>query len=273
MGARVMQRGVTLTLHALGLFAFVWPFLSSELSREGAGLARSSDAPWLFTILGSFLILATVTEVRAGRMGARQVALLGVLAGVNAILRLPGAFGGASLMFVLPVVVGAVFGARFAFLLGAMSMAASAVITGGIGPWLPFQMWALGWVGAGAGVLRRAVASWRPRATVAALAIYAGIAGLAFGALVNLWFWPFMVGATDVSWASGLGPGETAARYWRFYVLTSAGWDVTRAVANVVLITVVGGPLIRLLTRYRERVLVVWDPAERASEPAGTMVA
>ena len=82
-------------------------------------------------------------------------ALLGVLAGINAVLRLPGSLGGASLMFVLPVVSGAAFGARFGFLLGASSMAASALITGGVGPWLPFQMWALGWIGAGGAVARR----------------------------------------------------------------------------------------------------------------------
>ena len=49
------------------------------------------------------------------------------------------------------ILAGAAFGPRFGLLLGLSAMAVSAVVTGGIGPWLPFQMLALAWMGAGAG--------------------------------------------------------------------------------------------------------------------------
>ena len=48
------------------------------------------------------------------------------------------------------ILAGAALGPRFGLLLGLCAMAVSAVVTGGIGPWLPFQMLALSWMGAGA---------------------------------------------------------------------------------------------------------------------------
>lgn len=56
-------------------------------------------------------------------------------------------------MFFLMVLSGRVLGPGFGFVLGALSMFASALLTGGVGPWLPFQMLAMGWVSLGAGLL------------------------------------------------------------------------------------------------------------------------
>jgi energy-coupling factor transport system substrate-specific component len=215
----------------------------------------------LFAALALLLIGVALSEMRAHRLDAKHVALLGVLAAVNAVLRVPGSLGGASLMFFLPIVCGYVFGARFGFLLGATSFAASAAITGGIGPWLPFQMWGLGWVGAGAGVLRMVT---RGRAPVLVLACYGWIAGMLFGALLNLWFWPFQGGATALSWYPGLGFAAALRHYWRFYLVTSLAWDSLRAIGNVVLVAVLGRPVLRLLERFRARSLVTWDDASPA---------
>ncbi len=259
--------GLTAAVHVLGAAAFLYPFFLGRVP-GGEGAAHASDAPVLFSILGTLLVAVAVADVRAGRMDARRIAVLGVLAGINALLRLPGAFGGASLMFALPILCGYAFGARFGFLLGASSMAASAAITAGIGPWLPFQMWALGWVGGGAGLLRRGtpVASGR---SVALLAAYGWVSGLAFGALVNLWFWPFLAGASDVSWVPGIGAADAAQRYWRFYLLTSLAWDSARAVANAVLVAALGRPVLRLLLRFRERLEVSWSGVETAEGAMG----
>jgi energy-coupling factor transport system substrate-specific component len=41
-------------------------------------------------------------------------------------------------MFLLIILTGYVFGARVGFLMGALSLMVSALITGGVGPWLPF---------------------------------------------------------------------------------------------------------------------------------------
>ena len=58
--------------------------------------------------------------------------------------------------------------------------------------------------------------------------------------------------------------GETVATYTRFYLITSLPHDATRAAANVVLVVVVGGPIVRLLERYRSR--FTWQPVD--FEPA-----
>ena len=74
-----------------------------------------------------------------------------MLAACAGLLRLIDLPGGGSGIFFLVVLAGAAFGPRFGLLLGLCAMAVSAIVTGGIGPWLPFQMLALGWMGAGAG--------------------------------------------------------------------------------------------------------------------------
>lgn len=259
------RRGVSLALgaatHSLGLAAFLYPFFLPHAAVPNETFAHAGDAPVVFTILAALLVAIAVSDVRAGRMDAKQVAVLGVLSGVNAVLRLPGALAGASLMFLLPILCGYAFGARFGFLLGSASMATSAALTGGIGPWLPFEMFALGWVGAGGGVvgsvMRRRTGSW---SAFLALAAYGWISGLVYGAITNLWFWPFQVGPSSISWVPGAGAATTAQRYWRFYVLTSLAWDSARAIVNAGLILTLGPTLLRVLVRFRDRLSVAWIP-------------
>ncbi|MCA1832832.1 MAG: ECF transporter S component, partial [Actinobacteria bacterium] len=242
----------------------LYPFFLHDLSQNGERLSHVSDAPIVFSIFGVLLVAIAVADVRGGRMDAKHVALLGVLSGVNAVLRLPGALAGASLMFILPILCGYAFGPRFGFLLGASSMAASGAITGGIGPWLPFQMWALGWVGGGAGIVKTLT---RGKIPLVALALYGWVAGIAFGVIINLWFWPFLRGASDVSWTPGAPAGTAAVHYWRFYALTSLAWDSARALVNVILLLSIGRPLLRVLIRFGDRFTVSWAPP---TDPLGS---
>jgi energy-coupling factor transport system substrate-specific component len=261
---KAASRALGAVTHGLGVVAFLYPFfLPGPASAEGS--AHASEAPYLFSIFAVLLIAIAIAELRAGEIDAKEIALLGVLAGLNAVLRLPGSFGGASLMFVLPILCGAVYGARFGFLLGATSMAASALITGGVGPWLPFQMWALGWVGAGAAIVRARGDGWR---TIAGLAVYGWIAGMLFGAIVNLWFWPYQQGAGALAWQPGLGVAEGLRHYWRFYTVTSLAWDSGRALGNVVIVVLLGRPLLRLFEKFRARLRAAWTPEPRATMEA-----
>jgi energy-coupling factor transport system substrate-specific component len=235
----------------VGAAAFLYPFW---VPHPGAGMqAHAGDAPLLAAVVGGLAVAAIVLEVRRGTMNGATIALLGVLGASAGLLRLLDLPGGGSGIFFLVVLAGAAFGPRFGLLLGLTAMATSAVITGGIGPWLPFQMLALAWMGAGAGLLGRLTARLGRRVELGALALYGWVWGFLFGAIMNLWFWPFSVGGGDLAWSPGLGLVETLARYRAFYAVTSFGWDAAGALANAVLILVTGGALLPSMRRFAGR--------------------
>ena len=151
------------------------------------------------------------------------------------------------------VLAAAAFGPRFGLLLGLCAMAVSALLTGGVGPWLPFQMLVLGWMGGAAGFAGRLTSKLAPRLEVLALAAFGWTWAFIYGAVMNLWFWPFTVGQGPLSWHPGLSAGATAHRYWSFYVVTSLGWDAAGALTNAVLIMVTGTAVLRTLRRFAHR--------------------
>jgi len=157
---------------------------------------------------------------------------------------------GVELVFFLLVLAGRVFGPGFGFVLGATTLFASALITGGVGPWLPYQMLGAAWVGLGAGLLPRA----RGRVEIALLAAYGAVAGLAYGWLLNFSFWPFAIGSgTGLSFVPGAPALENLHRFALFSLATSLGWDLGRALTNAVLIAVTGTAVLGALRRVARR--------------------
>jgi energy-coupling factor transport system substrate-specific component len=231
----------------VGVVAFGWPFLADADSR----LTHSVDAPWLFAALLPMLIVVVVAQLADGEMDAKSVAMLGVLAAVGTGLRVLGTgAGGVEPVFFLLVVAGRAYGAGFGFVLGQLTLLASALVTGGVGPWLPFQMITAGWVGLGAGLLP----PLRGRAEIAMLAAYGALAGLFYGLLINLWFWPFATYADSaVSFDPGASVGANLARYTAFFVVTSLVWDVVRAVFTATFCLVAGRPVLAALRRAGRR--------------------
>lgn len=256
----LVGRGLLALVHLAGVGALLAPFFIPHATAGEGRLAHAADAPVLTALLLPALLAIAVSEGSRGRLDAKAIALLGVLCALNTALRLPGGLAGASLFFFLPIVCGYVYGATFGFLLGSLSFAVSALVTAGVGPWLPFQMWAAGWVGAGAGLLRPVARRLEGRpAEIALLAAYGYLAGFVFGAVTDLWFWPYLAaGEGSIGWRPGLGPVDGARHFWRFYVTTSLAWDAGRALANVVLLATLGRPTLRLLRRWRRR---MWPAA------------
>jgi energy-coupling factor transport system substrate-specific component len=234
----------------VGAAAFLYPFWlpSGAITSQ----AHNGDAPLVAAVVGALVVAAVVLEVRRGTMNGATVAMLGVLSASAGLLRLVDLPGGGSGIFFLVVLAGAAFGPRFGLLLGICSMAVSAAITGGIGPWLPFQMLALGWMGGGAGLLGRVTARLDRRVEVVVLAAYAWAWGFLYGAIMNLWFWPFARGGA-LDWHPGMGAADTLRRYWSFYVATSLGWDAAAAITNAALVLVTGFALMRTLRRFAHR--------------------
>jgi energy-coupling factor transport system substrate-specific component len=243
------RAAATLAVTSLvGLSAFLWPFLA----RPGSGLAHSSDAPWLFVLLIALLTALVMAELSGGGLDAKTVAVLGVLAAAGGALRVLGAgTAGLEPMFFLVVVAGRVLGRGMGLVLGALAVLVGAFLTGGVGPWAPFQMIAAGWVGFGAGCLPRA--SGRPERLI--LACYGLVAGLLYGLVMNLWFWPFVT--TGVPAGLGFVPGDPVSanlsHYAAFYLATSLGWDLPRGVLTAVLVLVAGRPVLASLRRGTRR--------------------
>lgn len=249
----------TLTLIAISLFgiaAFLYPFLLARIDQENEGMARAGDAPLVFGIVLSSALLLFVIELTRSGISAKSVSVLSVVIVAAAVLRIPTLPAGASAFYFLVIIGGYVFGARLGFLLGAGALFVSAFAVGGFGPWLPFQMFVSGWLGMTAGWLGTLLSA-RLRAhrltELLLLAGFAGLWGFLFGAMMNLWFWPFVGQGESISWEPGMGLNEALRHYWSFYLLTSAGWDAWRAIANVALVLVAGRPALNLLTRYRDR--------------------
>ena len=242
----------------IGMAGFLYPFFLPALDQgTDETRAQATIAPLLFAMVTGFCLVAmmvTIADDHGGIARSRTVALLGVLVALDATLRLVPGVLGASPIFLLIMLVGAVFGASMGFQMGALTLLFSAFLTGGLGPWLPFQMLVSGWIGLTAGWLPRDA---HPRRRIATLAVFGAVWGLLFGALMNLWFWPFSAPGVGVDaslyWSPGMDPAETIRRYARFYLVTSLGYDLLRAVGNVVLVVVLAGPVLRLLERYRAR--------------------
>lgn len=249
--ARVSHRTTALVAAttAFGLVAFLWPFLARPEGSEA--LAHAGDAPFLFALMVPMLLALVVSEVGDGALDAKSVAMLGVLAAAGSALRIVGAgVSGFEAAFFLLIPAGRVFGRHFGFVLGCVTLVVSALLTGGVGPWLPFQMLGAAWIGYGAGCLPRASG----RSEVWMLAAYGVVVGLAYGLLLNLWFWPWAAGLDPgLSFVAGDPVGANLARYLAFDLATSMGWDLARAATNAVLMVLAGPAVLRSLRRASRR--------------------
>ncbi|WP_245533522.1 ECF transporter S component [Actinoalloteichus spitiensis] len=245
------RTAVVLALASLAGFAmFFWPLFAAP---EPEAMAHSADAPLIFVVVLPVLIGIVLAELSSGGIDSKALAMLGVLSAINAALRPLGAgTAGIETVFFMLVLAGRVFGPGFGFVLGSTSLFASALLTAGVGPWLPFQMLASSWVGLGAGLLPRRV---RGRWEIVMLAGYGAFSAYFFGFVMNMWFWPFTAGIdTQLSFVPGDPVVENLHRFVIFTLYTSTfGWDTGRALTNVLAITLVGAAVLAVLRRAARR--------------------
>lgn len=236
---------------AVGVAGFGWPFLAPPASAVNA---HARDAPWLFAGLLVLLVAVVAATISESGLGPKAVAMLGVLAAAGAALRPIGAgTAGLEPMFFLMVLSGRVLGPGFGFVLGSVTMFASALLTGGVGPWLPFQMLAMGWFTMGAGFLP-GPDRLRGRAEVWMLAGYGFLAAFAYGTVMNMAGWPFMSAlASNISFSPDASLATNLARFVAYCLATSLGWDLGRALVTVVLTLTVGATLLKALRRATRR--------------------
>ncbi len=238
-----------------GLAMFLWPLLVSPAVQ---GTAHANEAPFLFVLILPIVIAVVLFELADDGIDVKALAVLGLLAGVGAVLRPLGAgTAGIETVFFLLILAGRVYGPGFGFVLGATTLFASAIVTGGVGPWLPFQMMAAAWIGLGAGLLPQC----RGKAEIALLAAYGVVAAYAFGFLMNMWFWPFAVGTftgsadtATVQFVPGDAVVENLRRFFVFTISTSTlGWDTGRAITTATAVALIGAPVLAALRRARKK--------------------
>lgn len=254
---------VVLTVASLaGLLMLTWPLAVTLPEGERV------DPPFLFLVLVPVVIVVVVAELSEGGMDSRVLAMLGVLSAVNALLRLLSAgAAGVELVFFLLILAGRVFGAGFGFVLGVTSLFASALLTAGVGPWLPYQMLCAAWVGLGAGLLpRRVTGRWE----IAMLTAYGVVAAYVYGLLMNLSGWPFLLGVAipghdgnGLSYVPGAPFLENLERFTAYTLITSTGsFDTGRAITTAVCLLVLGPAILATLRRAARRALVEATPAQ-----------
>ena len=238
-----------------GLMMLCWPLLLH------AEPGQRVEPPFLFLALLPLVMVVVLAEMGEGGMDARVLAVLGVLAAINAVLRGLGAgTAGIEMVFFLLILGGRVFGAGFGFVLGCTSLFASALLTAGVGPWLPFQMICAAWVAMGAGLLPRRVTG---RAEIAMLVAYAVFASYAYGLLMNLSYWPFTLGIVvpghegSLAYVAGAPMLENLHRFLVYTLVTSTGgWDTGRAITTSVAVVVLGPAILTTLRRAARRAVV-----------------
>jgi energy-coupling factor transport system substrate-specific component len=253
-----------------GLMMLAWPLLLRVPEHARV------DPPFLFLLLLPVVIGVVLAEIGEGGMDPRVLAVLGVLSAVNALLRgLSAGTAGVELVFFLLILAGRVFGPGFGFVLGCTSLFASALMTAGVGPWLPYQMLVSAWVGMGAGLLPRRVTG---RREIAMLVAYGVFAAYAFGLLMNLSSWPFLLGiqesghAGSLAFVAGDPLSENLRRFGLYTLLTStASFDTGRAITNSVAIVVLGPAVLTTLRRAARRATVTGVVAEAAPVAGDTL--
>jgi energy-coupling factor transport system substrate-specific component len=229
-----------------GLVLFFWPF-------AGSGLPASTPAWALMVACVAGLMLV---EAGMRQLDSRAIALLAAIAAIDTALRLAFivGIGGFNPIFFLVLCAGYIFGPSFGFLAGALSILVSAIVGGGVGPWVPYQVFGVGWIGVVAGL----AGHWRSAAPgfrdVITLAAVGAVMGYAFGALLDVTVWiPAYRGNPTLGWNPGMPTAIALQHFARFYLLTSFAYDSFRAVGNALMVLALGAPVMVALARLRAR--------------------
>lgn len=259
MKEKLLAGVIYLLTTSLGVFAYIYPLLGTS-SEQLSSANRQNELPLMMAMILALCSVVLIYEIQQYRLNTKLIALLGILIAINSVLRfidltLP-VLGGFSPVFFLILITGYIFGGRMGFLMGTLTMLVSALITGGVGPWLPNQMLTAGWVGLSAAVARRFVKITHLEnkpGEIITLIIFGFLWGYLYGAITNLWFWPFLAGPANQSFSAGSGLAISLRNYGIFYLGTSLVWDTTRAIGNILLLIFFGRATLQVLRRFQTR--------------------
>lgn len=217
-----------LVIIGLGAAAFTAPVLSpSPLDiLQNWGLTS--------VILVALTIGAFFFEFEGSAIGTKEIAIVGILSTVSAVIRIPfAAIPSVQPCTYLIICAGYVFGPLAGFMVGAMTALVSNLFLGQ-GPWTIYQMFAWGMAGVSAGYLKRLNPGRRQ------LMAFGVLWGYLFGVIVNIWFW--------TSFIYPLTP-----RTFIVSQLNSLWFDTAHAVANAIFLGLLGKKTIAILERFHKK--------------------
>jgi len=238
------RTGLLLSLITLSSLGFLWPFFvpTKELAEK---------ASWFFLAASPLTLLLVIVLITQEELGSKKIALLGILTALIASLR-PlgiGAIGIEPMWFAL-IIASRAMGPTFGFLLGTLSMSLSAILTGGIGPWLSYQIFAAALIGWGTTLIPKKL---RGAKEVLALVFYGIAASLFFGIAMDLQFWPWTLGpGTQLSYVPGAEIGDNLDRFFTYHFISALAWDIPRAVLTSILLALAARPMLIALRRANE---------------------
>lgn len=224
---------------AISAIGFLWPFFIHH---------KSGHPQWIFLLATPFALLLLLITSSNNRLDTKSIALLAVLSALIAAVRPmgTGAVGIEPMWFIL-ILSARVFGPSFGFLLGVISMFLSAILTGGLGPWVSYQSFAAGWIGLGVALIPQRIGG---KKELAFLALYGIVAAELFGIAMDLQFWPWTLGAdTQLSYIAGAPIATNFSHFFAYHFLSSMAWDIPRAIFTAALIVTTGKPVLHTLRR------------------------
>jgi energy-coupling factor transport system substrate-specific component len=240
----VVRRALISSLIFFASLGFFWPFFVPTD-------AMADKASWFFLAATPLIMLLVIVLVTQEELGSKKIALLGILTALIAALR-PlgiGAIGIEPMWFAL-IIASRAMGPTFGFLLGTLSMALSALLTGGIGPWLSYQIFAAALIGWGTIFIP---AKLRGVKEIIALIFYGILAAGFFGIAMDLQFWPWTLGpGTELSYLPGAALVENLDRFFTYHFISALAWDIPRAVLTTILLAVAAKPMLTALRRTDE---------------------
>ena len=200
--------------------------------------------PWRIAIFGllALLLVGGLAWFERSRPSSRTLALVAALAALAVAGRLAfAAVPNVQATTDVVLITGFAVGATPGFAVGALGALISNFWLGQ-GPWTPWEM--VGWGLVGLGGAGLAVLTRRRLGRIG-LALACGLAGLAYGAFLD-----YSVMATS-------GGAQSLDRY---LAISARGvpFNVAHALGNFVLALAAGPALVRIISRYRDRVEFTW---------------
>lgn len=186
----------------------------------------------LVVVLAALALFFSVYERRRPRLRETMpVAVLAALAAAGRILFAP--FPDVKPVSAIAIVAGASFGRQSGFMVGALAALVSNFFFGQ-GPWTPWQMYAWGLVGYGAGLLARS----RLFSHTAGVCAYGFLACLGYGFILNLWS------------ILGFFHPQTASEALAVYA-AALPFDIAHGIATVAFLLILYAPWRRKIARVK----------------------